>query len=257
MEKIRSLNNYQKGILIFMIVMALIFAVIYSTTISRIGYKYNDAILVPIEENENTVYSGKIEGEQAEFIVSDDNTVVFHYGDKTYGPYTVKEDVTAIPKDNKLSDLMTGIEIREGNDILFRGGVRDAGSFYDFYNEDGTSNSILISYETADGMKWDGDGNPFDSMKPSISTIYELTNNPELTHKGVSFAWFGAVFISIINALSILFADELFRFHLAFQIRNADNAEPSDWEIAGRYFGWITMVILALVIYIMGLQISI
>ena len=48
--------------------------------------------------------------------------------------------------------------------------------------------------------------------------------------------------------------DELFRWNLAFQIRNVENAEPSDWEIAGRYSGWTGMVIMALVIFIMGLQ---
>lgn len=254
MERIKKLNSYQIGILIIMLTMSLIFAVIYPKIISRVGYRYQDTFLALTEGNGNTVYSGKIQGEQAEFIVSDDNTVVFNYGDKTYGPYTVKQDVTAIPKDNEMSDNMTGIEIREGNDILFRGGVIDFGSFNQFYNEDGTSDSVLVSYTTADGMEWDENGNPFDSMKPSISTIYELTNNPELTHKGVSFAWFVAVFISIINALSILFVDELFRFHLAFQIRNVDHAEPSDWELSKRYIGWTVVTIMVLVIYIMGLQ---
>ena len=78
-------------------------------------------------------------------------------------------------------------------------------------------------------------------MEPSASTIYELLNEPKLTHKGESYVWFGAVFICILNALSIFFADELFRWNLAFQIRNVDHAEPSDWEIAGRYIGWTVM----------------
>ena len=56
MEKIKRLNRYQKGILILMIAMAMIFAVIYPTTISRVGYRYNDAILVPTEENGKTIY---------------------------------------------------------------------------------------------------------------------------------------------------------------------------------------------------------
>ena len=59
----KDLNNYQKGILIIMIVMAVIFAVIYPKTISRVGYRYNDTILVPTQENGNTLYSGKIKGQ--------------------------------------------------------------------------------------------------------------------------------------------------------------------------------------------------
>lgn len=255
MERIRSLNSYQKGILVFMTAMALIFAAIYHETISRVGFRYNDAILVPTEENGNTVYSGKINGEQAQFIVSDDNTVVFNYGDKTYGPYTVTEDITAIPKDNEMSGSMAGIEVREGDSILFRGGVMDLGDFYWLCSEDGTSDNMIgFSYVTGDGIERDENGNPIDKMKPSASTIYELVNNPELTHKGEGFVWFAAVFICILNALSILFADVLFRWNLAFQIRNAERAEPSDWAIAGRYIGWTAVAIMAFVIFIMGLQ---
>jgi len=255
MERIKSLNRYQKGILIFMIAMSLIFAVIYPGIILRVGYQYNDEILVPAEENGNTVYSGKIQGEHAEFIVSDDNTVEFHYGDKSYGPYTVKEDAAAVPKDHEMSSSMTGIEVCEGNDILFRGGIVDFGGFYWLCSEDGTSDSMIgFSYVTSDGIERDENGNPIDRMKPSVSTIYELTHNPELTHKGVEIGWFGAVFICILNALSILFADELFRWNLAFQIRNAERAEPSDWEIAGRYISWTVIAIMAFVVFIKGLQ---
>jgi len=91
-------------------------------------------------------------------------------------------------------------------------------------------------------------------MKPSASTILKLMNNPELTHKGDWIAWFGAVIICVFNALSILFADELFRWHLAFLIRDVDRAEPSDWELAGRYISWAMLTIMALVLFIMGLQ---
>ena len=254
MERSRGLNTYQKGILIVMAVMSLIFAVIYSKTIERVGYEYNDAILVPTVEDGNTVYSGKIQGEQVQFIVSD-NMVVLNYGDKTYGPYTVTEDITAIPKDEEMGGSMTGIEVREADTILFRGRVIELENYCLFYNEDGTSNnSNLISYVTSDGTEWDENGNPIDKMKPSLSTIYELTQNPELTHKGIGFVWFMGVFICILNVLSILFADEFFRLKLAFSVQNVDNVEPSEWAITARYISWTAMTVMALVIYIMGLQ---
>lgn len=84
MEKIKSLNRYQKGVLIFMIAMALVFALIYPMTISQVGFEYKNTILVPSQEDGSTVYSGKIQGKQAHFTVSKDKTVVFQYGDKTY-----------------------------------------------------------------------------------------------------------------------------------------------------------------------------
>ena len=254
MERIKGLNRYQKGLLIFMIVMVLIFAVIYPVTISRVGYRYNDAILVPTQENGKTIYTGKIQGKQAQFIVSEDKSIVFQYGDKIYGTYTMKEDPTAIPEDEELAEEMTGVEIRNGDELLFRGGVWDAGDFYWLYNEDGTLDSLGFSVMTSNGIELDENGDVIDKMEPSAATIYELLNEPELTHKGEVLAWFGAVFICLINMLTMLFVDELFRWNLAFQIRNVENAEPSDLEITGRYIGWTAMVIMALVLFIMGLQ---
>ncbi len=254
MERIKNLNRYQKGVLIIMTVMALIFVVIYPITISKVGYRYHDAILVPTQENGQTIYKGKLQGEQAQFIVAEDKSVVFRYGNKTYGTYTMKEDSTAIPDDNDLSEQMIGVEIYKGNELLFRGGVLDATDTYWLYNEDGTLDNLGFFVYSSYGIEYDEYGNIIDRMEPSALNIYELINGPELTHKGEMFTWFGGAFICILNALTILFVDELFRWNLAFQIRNVENAEPSDWEIAGRYIGWTGMVIMALAIFIMGLQ---
>ncbi len=253
MEKIKSLNHYQKGVLIFMIVMAIIFLAVYSMTISRVGYEYHNTILVPSRENGSTVYSGKIEGQPARFTVSEDKTVVFRHGDKTYGPYTAKEDSTAIPKDEDMSEYMIGVELLQGDSILFRGGVLKVSDGYWLYNEDGTLYNFGITYVTSDGIERDENGNVIDPVEPSASTILDLMNDPQLTHKGEWLGWFCAAFICVFNALSILFADELFRWNLRFQIRDADHAEPSDWEIAGRYVGWTFLAMMAMILFMTGL----
>ena len=235
--------------------MALIFAVIYYMTVSRVGFRYNDAILVPTQENGKTIYSGKINGEQTQFVVSEDQSVVLRYGEKTYGPYTVIEDPTAIPKEQEIHRSMTGIEVHEGEEILFRGGILELGDGYWTFSEDGSVDNMMgITYSAGDGIERDLNGNPIDKMKPSVSTVYEILNNPPLTHKGDPLAWFGAVFICVVNAVTILFADEIFRFNLAFQIRNVEHAEPSEWEIAGRYISWTMLTVIALVTFVVGLQ---
>ena len=119
-ERIKNLNKYQKGFLAAIIAMVLIFTVVYAVTISRVGFAYKDAILVPSEENGVTVYSGKLEGQKAQFTVSEDNSVVFQYGDKTYGPYTSIEDPTAIPQDHVMKDYMTGVELYENGGLMAR-----------------------------------------------------------------------------------------------------------------------------------------
>ena len=77
---------------------------------------------------------------------------------------------------------------------------------------------------------------------------------PELTHKGYWFAWVGGILLCVLNAVSILFADELFRFWLSFRIESPELVEPTDWEIMGRYFGWVVMTIGILVVFILGLS---
>lgn len=101
MEKFKSLNRYQKGVLLFMLAMTLVFAVIYARTISRVGFEYGDSILVPSQENGSIVYSGKVQWEQAHFTVSEDKTVVFQYGEKTYGLIQQKKTPQLFPKAKK------------------------------------------------------------------------------------------------------------------------------------------------------------
>ena len=254
MEKFKRLGIYKKGVLLFMIVMVLVFTVVYSMTIKREGFEYKNVILIPTHENGNTIYSGKIKGEQARFIVSADKTVEFQYGDKIYGPYIAKEIQDAVPQKSELRESMTGVELYDGEELLFRGGVMKHGEDYWLFNEDGDFEHINISWGTIDGIEMDAAGNIIDPMEPSVSNIIDLMAGPELTHKGEWSTWFGGVVISILTAISILFADELFRFNLAFQIRNVEQAEPSEWEIASRYIVWTILPILTVILFVIGLQ---
>lgn len=254
MERIKRLNWYQKSILIFMLAMALVFAVVYHMTIARVGVLYQNAIFVPAEENGVTVYSGKLRGKQVEFTVSADKTVSFRCDGQTYGPYTVKEDPTARPEDEFGREGMTGVEIRDGEELLFRGGFwQSDGSFW-LRNVDGSMDLGMQTYVVENGVKKDSDGNIIDPAKPSASDILRLVFDPELTHKGTWLAWLSAVFLSVLNALAILYADELFRWDLSFQIQNAEAAEPSEWEMMKRYISWTVFVIAALIVYFLGLQ---
>ena len=56
-----------------------------------------------------------------------------------------------------------------------------------------------------------------------------------------------------VTAVSILFADELFRLRYVFRIQDVDLIEPTVWELAGRYISWTVITVTVLVVYIMGL----
>ena len=121
------------------------------------------------------------------------------------------------------------------------------------FEENGSFSSVNVTVSASTGIMYDSDGNVVDPMAPAPKTILRLLNGPELTSKGDWSAWFYAVFISILNAVLILFADELFRLNLAFRIRNADRAEPSEWEIAERYISWVVLTGAAFLVYATGL----
>lgn len=193
MERLNNLNRYQKGILILLVAMAILFCVLYSVTISKIGFLYNDKIFEVSHENGNTVYSGKIRGEYCKFVVSKDETVLFHAGENLYGPYKVKENSSAIPKDHAFNEGMTGIEVTDGEEIFFRGGILNwgnPGKMWFLVNEDGSDANMTITAAMSDGTIVDGDGNIVDPMEPSVTAILELLDGTDLTNKGDWQIWF-------------------------------------------------------------------
>ena len=249
MRRIKELNGYQKAVLIVSVLMLVVFTVLYVTVSARVGFEYRDRILVPREDSGGAVYEGK----GIAITVTADKTVTIDYGHKVYGPYTAREDPTAVPADHDLAEYMTGVEILEGEEIFFRGGVFSTGGSLVPVNEDGSGGFSSLTFTGADGAVYDADGNVIDTMAPSASTILELMRGPELTSKGEWYAWFMGAVIVVLTVVTLLFADELFYFSMSFRVQDPYAAEPSDWEIAGRYISWTVMPIMALVVFIIGL----
>lgn len=257
MEQWNDLDRYQKGIILVLAAMFVLFAVLYGLSAGRVGFRYMDEIFIPAEVNGNTVYTATLEGQPSSFVVTPDKTVTFHHGSKTYGPYTAVEDPSAIPQDHNMHEHMTGIEIREGNKVIFRGGVipMDVDGFSAMLiGEDGSLSSFAVTVTTSSGVMMDADGNIIDPIEPSVTTVLELMQGPELESKAIWAAWIGAAVVSLLTVLSVLCADELFRWKLMFRVRDVDQVEPSDFELATRYISWTVLVVGTLVLYIGGLQ---
>ncbi len=256
MERIRGLNRYQKCILLAMLLMVTVFAVLYLRTVSREGFSYEDEIFVPERIGGGTVYSGEIHGKPSGFTVYDDKSVYFQYGDKTYGPYTAKADPSAVPEGGDagwaFTKALTGVEVRRGEEIIFRGGVADLGNTLWLEREDAGGKDVTADWWNSSASQA-GEA-AADPTEPPVAVLLTLMGAPKLTHKGSGAVWFMGAFLCIVTAVSILFADELFRWSLSFRIRHADRAEPTDWELAGRYIGWTLLPVLVLVLFALGLR---
>ena len=149
---------------------------------------------------------------------------------------------------------MTGIEVREKEEIFFRGGVVALGDNRRLlFSEDGTT-IFNITVSAGTGTVIDRNGNVVDPMEPQVHVILDLLEGPQLEKKGQWGIWFLCLFFSGITAVSILFADELFHLRLSFRVANPYDLEPSDWELFGRYTSWTLITGMILVSYILGLQ---
>lgn len=254
-QRIRNLEGYQKAILLAMAAMVLVFSVVYLLTVRRVGYLYQGTILVPTQEDGATVYTGSIRNTAAQFRVTE-NQVTFRYGDTQYGPYTMESDPTAVPSQQDSEEGFVGIEIRDKGKVVFRGGVQKLQDHYFFIHSDGSSDLHNLYYEDAvTGVVYNAEtGEVYDRMAPTIRDIYALLTTPPLSHKGEGMAWLAGVVICIVNAATLLFADELFHWKMTFLLRNAEGAEPSDWQLGQRFIGWAALGILALVVFVLGLQ---
>ena len=122
MKTFRELDVYPRILLIVMLVMLLAFSVAYPLTISRVGFQYRGAILVPEVQENQTVYSGRVNGQKASFTVTSDGKITYQWGDTTYGPYTFREDPAALPSNAGAGAQARGVELYKGEKLLFRGG---------------------------------------------------------------------------------------------------------------------------------------
>lgn len=256
MEKVRDMDTFRKSVLFVTAALLLVFTVLYCVRTSRSGFLYRDQIFAPEQEGTGRVYRGTLQGEEAVFTVTEGREVTFRRGEKEYGPYTIREDPDAVPE-GEAPDHMTGAEIRCGDQVLFRGGIlHRPGERLWLISEDGSlaDAGIVVMAEGQD-IVMKVDGKVIDPMEPSLQEIACLMLGPELTHKGDWSMWLGGAALCLITWITVLFADELFRLQMSFRIRNAEEAEPSEWEMAGRYTCWAFLPLLALTVFALGLQI--
>ena len=144
MKTFRELDVYPRILLIVMLVMLLAFSVAYPLTISRVGFQYRGAILVPQVQEDQTTYSGTVDGQKTVFTVASDGTITCQMGDKAYGPYTFREDPAALPSNAGAGVQARGVELYEGEKLLFRGGVEDWDGQRWAYDRNGNMNIISI-----------------------------------------------------------------------------------------------------------------
>ena len=249
MKRFREMEGLQKGIVIVLAAVFVVFSAIYIVAVNREGFVFRDGFLRLSEENGNSVYSGKAGGKQTVITVAPDKSMAFRIGEKTYGPYEVKEDPTILPN---------GCDILLNGKSIYHGAVRELSDGVLVFNgsdgEPDVFGSINV-YTGINGEYRDIDGNPVDIDEPRLSELFEWAKGPEAVRRGNSMMWFFGMLICVITVVSVLFAEELYRLYMSFRMENAEDAVPSEWYIMTRYLGWFLMTVCAIVIFAIGLRI--
>ena len=61
------------------------------------------------------------------------------------------------------------------------------------------------------------------------------------------------VLLCIVNAASVLYADEMFRWKIRTRVAEPEKAIPSKTELASRWVGWILCTAVSVLLFILGL----
>lgn len=243
-----EMSRYRRVLLLVMAAEILVFFIANVLAFLRPGLEYQDALLYPRTEGELQIYQGKVDGETARFTVTPGGEVSYQWGEYTYGPYQITEDPSAVPDGYEGSQ---GIEIRLGDEVLFRGCYLPSSTF-PLIQEDGESlwedsNIYMIS-----GEKIWRNGQEIterEYREPSLSALARVALGTELTRQGNILLYLLITVLAVFNVLQICFPGLFFRRYIRWRVRDPELAEPSDFYIAMERMEWVVIAIVCLVLY--------
>lgn len=204
---------------------------------------YRDGHLRYERQGETAVYSGRVDGHRVKFAVSSPSLVEFWLDGAPDGVYAIAQDPSAIPQTESIADFdpdfFTGVEIKKDGAVWFRGAWSPYSSYWLL---DVAGNNLFLSITAhAEFSKPD--------PEPDPAAILRFANGPELSPRGHGLLLLLGLFVAAACALSLLFEAQIFRWNLSFRVQDPYGAEPSEWELFGRWVGWITLTGLAVFVY--------
>ncbi len=243
-----EMSRYRRVLLIVMAIEILAFFFATLVMINRPGLEYQDALLYPGTEGDIQIYQGAVDGETARFAVSPEWEVSYQWGEYTYGPYQITEDPSSVPNGYEESQ---GIEIRLGDEVLFRGCYLPSSTF-PLIQEDGESlwedsNIYMISGEQI--WRNGQEITEREYREPSLSALARVALEPELTRQGNILLYLLITVLAVFNVLQICFPGLFFRRYIRWRVRDPELAEPSDFYIAMERMEWVVIAIVCLVLY--------
>ena len=255
-----EMDLLRRGLLILLVTAIPLFAVVTAVQCSRMGLEYGSAFLRRTETDGVIQYAGRENGRDSVFTVGPDGRVEYRRGEETYGPYTVREDPSAAPEpsmgDSYVPEGLTGVEVRRGDEVLFRGGWDpDPNNWYSLYDENGEAiPGLSFSAALSNGTVIGPDGEVItkrEQHEPTAAGLLRVALAPELVHRGSWRIYALATLLAVVDIGYIPSYREMFYLDMIFTVKDPENAEPSDLYVFNSLLGMILVAAAVLALYLL------
>ena len=244
LKKWREMSWFRRVLVALLAGMILGGGIATTVVTGREGIKYQETLLLLTREGEACRYTGRLDGERAEFTVRPGGLVEYRWGEEAYGPYQVVEDPSAAPEKG-----MTGLEIRLGDETIFRGAYSGAVGWAMLQDESGKITDMLdLISDGPGGRAYSAGGR--DRHGPSLAAVAGLgMDRLGLTHRGNLGLYLLATALAAVTIFMVCCPELMFRWNIMWDIRNPEKAEPSDWYLFSERVTWIACTGLAAYLY--------
>lgn len=276
-EKWQSMTFYRRAMLLATVGLMLLFAVLYPIMSSQKGLEYENDFYKLNVQGEAKVYTGfahewrigntivsSNQGRKTVYTVTETPagyTVGCQIEGESFGPYQLnKVRLSDLPAALAQAPLGGGLEIKNTatGEVLFRGGYLVSVGYL-LVDE----NAVTEADKAADPLsRVSVNGFTFFDYKPAVPeegpgpddlVHFTLGAGENLTHRGEGVYFVLALLVAVFNAVSILYAEELFTWQMSFRVAEPEKVEPSEWELFGRHVGWCLFLLMELTILLYGL----
>lgn len=265
-EKWAAWPFYRRAMLVATVGLMILFTVFNLTVGSRQGVEYSGSFYALTTMNGTKTYTANAhEWQEGNTIIQSNEgrrivytvTPVFNsgfmvecrMGEETYGPYQVEGlALTDLPTEFAKHPLNGGMEITNvtTGELLFRGGYMQTSDGYAFLLDERAKMESGSIFDYAP---------PKPEKGPNCDDLYHFTFGAEesMTSRADWMLYFCALLFAVFNTVSLLYAEELFTFHMSFHVEQAEKAEPSEWELLRRHAGWVAFLFFEGVLLIAGM----
>ena len=266
-----ALSVYQRILLLLLLVMIAAFTGLAFWFQSHpglvcIGLEGKKALLVRSQAGETVRYSGKLDGQSAEFSVTGD-TVTYRWGEETYGPYQVKRDPTARPPydpENPWPSGQIGVEVRREGTVVFRGGYTPPGRMINDYWardlvwEDGSdyvdwSPGIYATTSTGEIIGLTGSAANRTVHQPQLYTVIQVAMGPRLSQRGSWTDYIKTTALAVFTVLYVLLYKQLLQARMNWLVKDREQAQPSDVSVAAAPVAMLLLTGAVLLCYLLPL----